>query len=565
MPSQIDLWLGILGFLALLELSASVRIAPAYSWTRSLIALMTLLAVTVACFFNIKVIGLACAISIQLAFMLIPGAMLSRIGARLTMLDVESARNLLKPLKLLYWGKPFEFIKDRVDALGLYIARDQARADQLMLSWMHAGTPAPVVEQAQATRLNGRIVMADWNGTIELFEELKESNSAPRAMNIWVSRAYAELRQIDKATEFLSQSGIHESGSAPGALAISFLPYFALSGAKDKVSVLLEELSKGGSHFPEFARTYWLGRCCAVRAEYKEARQNYERALSLMPDSANVAVWRARVTKQMDNLETLESERLQHGEDQQSTGTDRLDSEANERNIEKIWGLYQQAKYSQQITSPTIRSKTVVLLAAIPAAIYACKKILVTQANAQSEYFQSLGMSSIEPVIAYMRWADLDAKRVFAGEYWRLVSYMFDHKDEAHILLNTFGLLWFGRLTQNIFGTAGLITIFFASGIGGAIANCIFEPSTIVIGDSGGVNGLFGAAGIGIYRLRNYLPVKVRKTQISWLVALAIGGVLIDKLMPQVAALVHFGGILTGILLGTLLPVRKPQNEVQVS
>jgi rhomboid protease GluP len=155
----------------------------------------------------------------------------------------------------------------------------------------------------------------------------------------------------------------------------------------------------------------------------------------------------------------------------------------------------------------------------------------------------------------------LDPAKVLAGQYWRLVTYMFLHKDETHVFVNMVGLLWFGRIAQNIYGTTRFVFLFFAAGIVAGIVHCLLDPQTLAIGDSGAVMGVFGAVGIGIYKLREYLPASVRRTELSWLIGLAVGGTVIDRMMPQVASIIHLGGLLAGIVFGLLISVPVPKYE----
>jgi rhomboid protease GluP len=152
----------------------------------------------------------------------------------------------------------------------------------------------------------------------------------------------------------------------------------------------------------------------------------------------------------------------------------------------------------------------------------------------------------------------LDPRKVLAGQYWRLVTYMFLHKDEVHLLMNMIGLFWFGRVAENIFGTARFVGIFFLAGIVGGIIHCLFQPAELVVGDSGAVMGIFAAVGAGIFRLREYLPARTRHNELSWLVGLALASFFIDQIMPQVASVVHLGGMLAGLSFGFIVSVPRP-------
>jgi membrane associated rhomboid family serine protease len=73
---------------------------------------------------------------------------------------------------------------------------------------------------------------------------------------------------------------------------------------------------------------------------------------------------------------------------------------------------------------------------------------------------------------------------------WTVVTYMFLHGDLMHLLFNMLGLFFFGGQVEDRLGPRRFATMYFLSGIAGAIASFIFAPRNPIIGASAGVFGV---------------------------------------------------------------------------
>ena len=73
---------------------------------------------------------------------------------------------------------------------------------------------------------------------------------------------------------------------------------------------------------------------------------------------------------------------------------------------------------------------------------------------------------------------------------WTIVTYMFLHGGFTHLLFNMLGLFFFGSRVETRLGERRFVTLYFVSGIAGALASLIFTPSAAVIGASAGVFGV---------------------------------------------------------------------------
>lgn len=73
---------------------------------------------------------------------------------------------------------------------------------------------------------------------------------------------------------------------------------------------------------------------------------------------------------------------------------------------------------------------------------------------------------------------------------WTIVTYMFLHGGMTHILFNMLGLYFFGPRIEERLGAQRFVTLYFVSGITGALFSFVFAPYAGVIGASAGIFGI---------------------------------------------------------------------------
>src|SRR4029079_11028565 len=76
---------------------------------------------------------------------------------------------------------------------------------------------------------------------------------------------------------------------------------------------------------------------------------------------------------------------------------------------------------------------------------------------------------------------------------WTLVTYMFLHAGLGHIFWNMLGLYFFGPRVESRMGSQRFITLYFVSGIVGALFSVVLAPRFAVLGASGAVLGVLMA------------------------------------------------------------------------
>jgi membrane associated rhomboid family serine protease len=80
--------------------------------------------------------------------------------------------------------------------------------------------------------------------------------------------------------------------------------------------------------------------------------------------------------------------------------------------------------------------------------------------------------------------------RYVLSEPWTLITYMFLHGGLTHILFNMLGLWMFGSRVEERIGSSRFLTLYFLSGLSGALLSLVLASNAAVIGASAGVFGV---------------------------------------------------------------------------
>jgi membrane associated rhomboid family serine protease len=127
---------------------------------------------------------------------------------------------------------------------------------------------------------------------------------------------------------------------------------------------------------------------------------------------------------------------------------------------------------------------------------------------------------------------------VSQGEWYRIITGDFLHRDFLHILFNLLSLYWLGRMIEPALGHARYVGIYLASGLVGSLAVLIMGQGAY--GASGCIYGLLGAA---IVMARNR---QINLMQSGLIPILAINLLLTISLGFSLAG--HVGGLIGGLV-----------------
>ena len=142
-------------------------------------------------------------------------------------------------------------------------------------------------------------------------------------------------------------------------------------------------------------------------------------------------------------------------------------------------------------------------------------------------------------------------------EYWRLVAAMFLHGGWIHWASNSWALYQLGTLYEILFGTRRFAIVYFVSGIIASAASAMHLVDEPAVGASGAIFGVLGAFIFSISRSPRYRKQPWTRSLIGQLVFWIGVNIVIGFSIPHIDNVAHFGGLITGLLLG-FLPHREP-------
>ncbi|MBX3094906.1 MAG: rhomboid family intramembrane serine protease [Cryobacterium sp.] len=129
------------------------------------------------------------------------------------------------------------------------------------------------------------------------------------------------------------------------------------------------------------------------------------------------------------------------------------------------------------------------------------------------------------------------------SEPWRMLTVAFVHSTASpfHLLFNMYALWLFGRILEQLLGRWRFLALYLISGFGGSVAVLLLAPTSLVVGASGAVFGLFGA----------FFVIQRRLGSGSMQLIVVIGiNLVIGFVIPGISWQGHVGGLIAGVLVG---------------
>ena len=456
----------------------------------------------------------------------IPIILFKKLNQAMAGLNGKQLVNMASWLRLFNWGKQGECLQDNARALSLYLSGNKQLADKLLNGWLEQKIPQSIKNHINETRLHGYLWTWDWPQIISDYESLQKSGqAASNRLNFYASRAYSERGQFKESARCLNDIKYPKSTTDIYALATTLLPFYCLTGANEQAAQLIQLMDAYKYNLPSYIKNYWLGRSAVVNNEIQKAQDYFDAAIK---DAANSPAWQKRINEKRN-----------------SPNSPALINGGELLSVEPTWQKLKSAISAQELISPTSGYGAVTLIVVSIALVF-----LVT--NSYS-LFPSPLTRAIE-LNCYNNGMLVPAS-VFAGEYWRLFTFLFLHAHLMHLLLNVIALFWLGKVAEKIYGMPSFLCIYFLSGILSGVVSIAFAPDLAAIGASGAIMGIFGAVSAGIFRLKNFLPASIRKKQLTLMIGLLVFQLIIDQIIPHIDVAAHLGGLITGIALGLLLPI----------
>jgi membrane associated rhomboid family serine protease len=141
-------------------------------------------------------------------------------------------------------------------------------------------------------------------------------------------------------------------------------------------------------------------------------------------------------------------------------------------------------------------------------------------------------------------------------ELYRLIAPLFLHAGVIHIFMNLFGELRFGLFIERRVGVWRVALIYVLGTVGGCLLSAVMTNPFVSVGASSALMGLTGAhlsEIVCLWHKTNALERRMSLVQVlvSIVITLALSA------LPFVDFGAHFGGLLTGVLLGAALFVSE--------
>lgn len=149
------------------------------------------------------------------------------------------------------------------------------------------------------------------------------------------------------------------------------------------------------------------------------------------------------------------------------------------------------------------------------------------------------------------------------GQYWRLLSAMFLHGDGTirgdflHLGMNLFALYQLGSLYELMFGTRRFVLIYFVTGIAASLTS-YFHNIGASVGASGAIFGILGAFIFSVRRSPRWRDERAARSIVRQLIFWIGANLAIGAMIPQIDLAAHLGGLVSGLILGAILPHGEP-------
>lgn len=147
------------------------------------------------------------------------------------------------------------------------------------------------------------------------------------------------------------------------------------------------------------------------------------------------------------------------------------------------------------------------------------------------------------------------------GQFWRLLTANFVHRDLFHLVFNLFVLFHFGAALENAYRPLDYLAILLASAIG-TTGLSLAMSDTVSAGASGIAYGMLGGAVVFGIRYRRLLPERYRRVLGSAVLPTVMVFLYIGWTSTGIDNWGHTGGLLAGAAVTLLFPPRLLDEAV---
>ena len=152
---------------------------------------------------------------------------------------------------------------------------------------------------------------------------------------------------------------------------------------------------------------------------------------------------------------------------------------------------------------------------------------------------------------------------VAGGQFWRLFTAMFLHVGLLHVALNAYFFWLFGRVVESVYGKTWMLLIYLVAGFLASVASYAFGPvTTLAVGASGAISGVFGAFVAYNYRRRHFAA---NAANLRMAVTVIVLNAFIAFAYRSIDWRAHVGGLIAGFALGYLADDAVPAGQRRVA
>ncbi|HWR36902.1 MAG TPA: rhomboid family intramembrane serine protease [Clostridia bacterium] len=178
------------------------------------------------------------------------------------------------------------------------------------------------------------------------------------------------------------------------------------------------------------------------------------------------------------------------------------------------------------------------------------------------------GGSVLNPSVEkLLRWGANYGPYTLEGQWWRLLTSTFLHGGLLHLAFNMWAFLNLGLLAEVLFGRRNFVAMYLLCGLGGSVASLWWHPTVVGVGASGAIFGIAGALLPAIFFHKNENLRRVLRGNLSSITLFVIYNIAFGAASAKIDNAAHLGGLVTGLVLGRLLPttghVRDDRADVR--
>ena len=211
------------------------------------------------------------------------------------------------------------------------------------------------------------------------------------------------------------------------------------------------------------------------------------------------------------------------------------------------------------------RKASVAAVAAAPTGVKFTPVVTVTFIALNALVYVAMGLSGVswtEPSIAHaVQWGADFGPLTVSGEWWRALTSTFVHFGIIHIALNMWCLWSLGSSLELFMGRKAFAVIYLLSGLLASLTSIAWNPWRVSAGASGAIFGVAGAFVSYLYFKKAPLDRNQVRQKLKSLLVF-IGYNLMYGAAGNVDNSAHLGGLVAGLILGSLAPAILRQADV---